>query len=265
MLAGNPVVSLIAQGDRLGEQSRRPGSEFECADDLVELGAQIDEHGADFVGVPGQDLRPQSRVRGGDARDIAQSLPGQRDLLERRVPQLGGDEGGDDLRDVRNLRDRGIVDAWVEVEHRGARVLGHGDDLAEAVGRGVLVRADHPGSGREQVRLGGDRSGLLASGHRMASDIAIELSARDQPPHRLEQAGLDAGDVGDRGIRVVLERRGDDPSGDVGRGGDDDDVRVRGRRRSVGGTGRVGRLGDGCLRVEDLTGTEVRGELLRGR
>ena len=99
----------------------------------------------------------------------------------------------------------------------------------------------------------------------MAADIAIELSARGQFAHRFEQAGLHAGDVGDRGVRVVLERRGDDPGGDVGRGRDDDDVRVCGRRRSVGGSGRVGRLGDGCLRSDDLAGTEVRGELLRGR
>src|SRR5699024_2534844 len=62
VLAGDPVVSLVAQGDRLRQQSGRAGTEFERPDDLVEFGPQSLEHGPDLLGVPGQDLRPQARI-----------------------------------------------------------------------------------------------------------------------------------------------------------------------------------------------------------
>src|SRR5699024_1321982 len=56
VLAGNPVVSLIAQGDRLRQQSGRAVTEFERFDDLVEFGPQRLVYGPDLPGGSGQDL-----------------------------------------------------------------------------------------------------------------------------------------------------------------------------------------------------------------
>ena len=78
------------------------------------------------------------------------------------------------------------------------------DRRDRGVGR-LVVRDDHPGAAVEEVPAGGDRTGTLATRHRVRPGIPGQVSPAS--PHVLEHRDLDRRHVGDDGVRPRARAR----------------------------------------------------------
>ena len=162
-----------------------------------QVGGQRVEHVDDGLRVGAEDLHPQLGGGCRDPRGVAHALAGQPQRAVRRVDEAAGEQARDQLRDVRDERDRAVVVFGRHLERRGAEVERQALDECEVGGGGLLVAADDPGAPDEDVGAGRDRAAALAPGERVRSDVVREVDAAfAQRAQRLE---LDARDVGDDG------------------------------------------------------------------
>ena len=217
-------------GDRVGGDGRHEGVEVRA-----DLGEEV-EHG---LGVGLQDLLPQLRVARRDARDVADALAREGEVLGRGRCQPSGDEHGGEVRQVGDAGDGPVVLPRLHHQRRGPALQHQCLDEAYGVGACVGVRRDGPGTSVEEGRAGGEGAGALAAGHRVRADVAGEVVRSDPAGHLLEGGGLDAADVGDDGIGAA--QGVDDGVADRGgRHGHHDQLRSVVRRRHASRPEAVG-------------------------
>ena len=91
---GPPCLPGIARVPATPRSSSAPSrvavGRRDRVDQRVELGADLAEQGGDGVGVRGHDLLLQRRVAAGHPGDVADALPGQREVVGGRVGEPAG-------------------------------------------------------------------------------------------------------------------------------------------------------------------------------
>ena len=107
-------------------------------DEPVERGLDLAELAEDGGRVRVHDLLPQARVAAGDAGDVAQALAGEDEVLVGDVGEVAGHQHGDQVREVRDPGDGGVV--VVDVQGHEPRAAGP-DELDDPRGRGVRALA----------------------------------------------------------------------------------------------------------------------------
>ena len=207
MLAGQALDAVVAAADRVGDRATRAGrfGGAQRIGDGGEVGGERVEHVDDRRRVGAEDLHPQFGGGCRDPRRVAHALAGEPQRAVRRVDEAAGEQARDELRHVRDERDRAVVLFGRHLERRGAEVEREALDEGEVGGGGLLVAAHDPGAPDEDVGARGDRSAALAAGERVRADVVGEVDAAlAQRAQRLE---LDARDVGHDGVADAAPAR----------------------------------------------------------
>ena len=118
MLAGDDGRAGDAAVEDPGEPV--PVAVGEGAEQGVHVVADRPQQHGERVGVGGEDLLPERGVAGRDPGDVAHALPGQREVLARRVGEPPGGQGGQQVRQVGRAGDGLVVLLGGERDRRGA-------------------------------------------------------------------------------------------------------------------------------------------------
>ena len=231
MLAGNSRHARAAVGDDPRERSSGTGGigVLERADDLVEVASVRPQQLDDRLRIRREDLRPQRGVARCDPGGVAQPLAGERHRLVGGRGQPLREEARDELRDVGDERDGGVVIGRAHLQRQRADVERERLDDREVLPGGLVVAAHDPGSPDEEVGAAGDRATALSAGHGVGADVATQVdAAAAELAQRLE---LHARDVGDDRVGEGRELGLDDVGDDIrGHGHDDEPRRIPGGR-----------------------------------
>ncbi len=214
------VVAIVPRAPGASPPASRAARAPTTAD---EVGREPHEDLADRAGVAREDLGPQVGVAGGDPGDVTKTLPGQGDGLAVERLETGRHEARRELRHVGDRRHGPVVLLGREPAHRGTGRLGDVGDERHDLGQRLVGRCEHPGPTVEEVVPARDGPGPLSAGHRVRPAVPGEVDPVGPQPR--EHHALDRGDVRDRRRGETVQRRADAARRDVGRGGDDDEVR----------------------------------------
>jgi hypothetical protein len=160
MLAGDRRCSLAAGFQHLTD---RLGLVRERIDHRGEVVADGEQNGQHLGGVAAQDVDPQGGVATGNARHVAQSRSGQRDMLRRRVLQARSGQDAQHLRHVRHEGDGAVVRQRVHHPRLSAEGLGDPSHRIDGLGSGLGQRDEHPRRALEQSRRCRHGAGSLPS------------------------------------------------------------------------------------------------------
>jgi hypothetical protein len=102
VLARDPGDAVVARSEHVGQHTARFRliGRVERVQHRVEVVAERAQHVGDRGGVRTEDLHPEGRVAGRDARGVAQSLTGEPEGGARSVAQTRGEQRRDELRRV---------------------------------------------------------------------------------------------------------------------------------------------------------------------
>src|SRR5699024_12305436 len=114
-------------------------------DQVVQSGAYLVQHLGDGGAVAAADGRPQPGVAGGDASHVPQALSGQGEGVVRGSGELGGGQGGHQLREVGDDGHGCVVFGGGQGGPRGAQVHGQGPGGTDGRGGGSNVGGAHRG------------------------------------------------------------------------------------------------------------------------
>ena len=141
------------------------------------VGGEGAQCGRQVAGVRRQDLGPQPGVACRHPRGVVQTAAPEGDRLPRRCDQLRGQQRGDDMRQVRDGRERGVVIVRRHLDRDRAAGDRQSTDVVDRVGQRRWSRGQHPRPANEEITVRSGRPGPLTTGDRMAADVAGQVDA----------------------------------------------------------------------------------------